>query len=540
MADNTSDNQIIFPGFVYNEEDPMMLGRLRVVPEGKKYEDIIGAVPNWNEDKDPWTSRDPILFLPLLPFFLNITPVKNEYVHIIYQNKSFPTQNQFYLSGVFSSPMSLGYEYYQGSKKYLSSGDRIAETLSIKNKDNTFKKKESDGVFPEAKDNGILGRGTADIIIKENELLIRAGKVKSLSPNVLPVGNPNRAFIQLSRFTQKKEQIPSEVQARLSTDVKVVKKAIIWNILNLDNQQDSFTGDVGLYNIKPSKNVNTSNFNLESILNLSSGIDYSGPVETVRFVGKTYEETKTLINDFITGVINGFTDYKLPVNNKQNASPESTFPLIVTPSKSTLETSIKFKSFQDPNGNTNTTELKDNAIEYTNYLKFFGGITPGFLSTKRGFFTVWGSKEGTPITTAPIIPKFNIVNRFKYRQGEDVTYASMGAQKLFLLSHDSEGPKGKISLNDTLYGIPQDLFVGGLGKLGAKDSINAKTYPMVRGDKMIELIRKIVEYLAGHVHAISTLPPVPISSGSGQSLDEIFQILADAENTILNENIRLN
>jgi hypothetical protein len=57
---------------------------------------------------------------------------------------------------------------------------------------------------------------------------------------------------------------------------------------------------------------------------------------------------------------------------------------------------------------------------------------------------------------------------------------------------------------------------------------------------MIELIRKIFSFVKGHVHAFSTLPPIPVTEGNGISTAEIDQILADAENTILNQNIRIN
>jgi hypothetical protein len=36
------------------------------------------------------------------------------------------------------------------------------------------------------------------------------------------------------------------------------------------------------------------------------------------------------------------------------------------------------------------------------------------------------------------------------------------------------------------------------------------------------------------------MPPVPVAAGNGQTSTEIDQILAEAENTILNQNIRIN
>ena len=63
-------NQILFPGFVYDNKDPLMLGRTRILLEGQDYNSIIKSVENWNEDRDKWTAKDPILFLPLLPYYL--------------------------------------------------------------------------------------------------------------------------------------------------------------------------------------------------------------------------------------------------------------------------------------------------------------------------------------------------------------------------------------------------------------------------------------------------------------------------------------
>ena len=110
---------------------------------------------------------------------------------------------------------------------------------------------------------------------------------------------------------------------------------------------------------------------------------------------------------------------------------------------------------------------------------------------------------------------------------------SMTVGLIFLLSQKSTSPKGQINLSNTLYGIPQDKFNG-------TNSLYFQTYPTVRGDLMIELIEKIWSFVKGHVHPVAVLKPVRVASGNGQTVEDIDALLSDAQNNILNNEIRIN
>lgn len=519
--DNENKYQILFPGYVYDNQDPMMLGRLRIIPETKNYQDIIASVPDWNEETDKWTSKDPLIFLPLLPFYISQTPKIDEYVHIIYMNKKYPYKNQFYLQGPFSSPMTSPFEYYQGSKKFLATGDRIKQGMSLKNQDGEYRNDKSKGVFPEPGDNALLGRGTADVIVKENEVLIRAGKTKELSKDKFPVGNQNRAFLQLTRFTQTKTNLPKETKYRLVENIQMVQKMIVWDITTLNSSADSFTGSVKLYNLKPSSKVNTQNFKFDTILDLTSGEDYGAELESVSFMGKPFTECVKIINDFISLVYSPnilFTG--ITVNNIQNL--RNAFPFIVTPSKQTYETGKKFSP---------STALPD-VLEYINYRRFYNNIKLN-NSKEEGWFLVSGNKGGKPLFGPQSDLKEESITPSKI-QSEDISYGVLGAQKVYLLSQNSGSPKGIINLSDTLYGIPQDRFVG------VGDTLFEKTYSSVRGEELIKLIEKIVDFMNNHVHPHSNMVPDEATQGSKTTKTSINQLLADVNNTVLNQNIRIN
>jgi hypothetical protein len=70
--------------------------------------------------------------------------------------------------------------------------------------------------------------------------------------------------------------------------------------------------------------------------------------------------------------------------------------------------------------------------------------------------------------------------------------------------------------------------------------LESLTYSLVRGEELIKLLTKIYSFLEGHVHPFHGMKAVPVATKNGQTITEIGQLLADASQTILNGNIRIN
>jgi hypothetical protein len=260
-------------------------------------------------------------------------------------------------------------------------------------------------------------------------------------------------------------------------------------------------------------------------MDLSVGTDYSGPIEEVKFTALPFEDVLNLINKFNSNVFNGFieiTDYA--VNSQEHVKPQDTFPYVVTPSKLTYKTGNTFKFSANISNDINNKK---------NYTKISNGIKLNQGMKESGWFLVFENSSGKPLIGPQGTEKSSVVRPIEFTN-DPITYSILGGQRVYLLSQDSVGPRGKINLNETLYGIPQDKFIG------ADKTIFSQTYSMVRGDEMIKLLRKMFSFITGHVHPIATMAPVPVASGNGQTTQEIWSILAEAEKTVLNENIRIN
>jgi hypothetical protein len=367
-------------------------------------------------------------------------------------------------------------------------------------------------VFPQPGDNAILGRGSADLVVKQDEVLLRAGKFKGqyLKPNEIPVANPQRSFLQLTKFQTTKQSLEPKVYYELKEDVLLTKYLIEWVVTNPENTQGKFSGAVYLYQLKPDSSTNSKNLTVtsdisENLKKLVATESFSllNLNEVIRFVNG-FIKTCNSTNVTVTGT-------KLFPDNNDSTK----FPMFYRPN-------ILMYSKLDPSTNAGSGASN---VEVKNIAEIYRGIKLN-AAIKGGYGLIYAKgKVGTPKT-----PVKKVVPQSKYINSES-TYGALGSDKLFLLSHNSQIPgKQKINFDDTLYGISSEKFA---------DDIIPNTSSLVRGEELLELIEMIVRFLVTHTHAYPGLPPVP-KTQDGSSTDKILTELNNAVTKILNSNIRLN
>jgi ABC-type sugar transport system ATPase subunit len=363
-------------------------------------------------------------------------------------------------------------------------------------------------------------------LLEVNEVILRAGKVNSINPPEFPTINKNRGFLQLSYFNLNKIPLQRKKETNLVETPLEIKKMIIWDILNLENinpNEDGsigiFNGSVGLYTLKSSTNTTTKTFKEDTINNLEIGTNFSGPLEEIKFTLKTINQVSLIINNFISSLFTSsskINDY--PIRNLENF--KNGFPFVVTPSK------ISYMM----GGSNSTPTSAEQIYKKRNYNAIYNEIK--IDNNFTGFFVVSSNKNNAPEYGTPIESKTNIINRYDWVT-DPKSYGVLGSQKIYLLSQDSKSSKGFIDLQDTIYGISQDNFVNG------ENSIDSKTFSTIRGEELITLLEKIVSFLVGHVHN-PVCPPDSVSTGNGVTVQEILKSLQEANDVILNQNIRIN
>lgn len=514
-------DKTIFQGYVIDNQDPLILGRIRAIPVSAVESQLLPE--SWNPSVDPWTSKDPLIYLPLLPYYISQVPSVDEYIHIFYYNTRQQQDNtKFYIQGPITRPQNNSFENWHNSESMLASGEYLKQANNLKDSPDMVVKGEAKGIYPEPGDNALLGRGTSDVVVKQDEVLIRAGR--NIQPQTnsfnIPTPRQNRSFLQVSLFSLEKELSDIKEKTFFEQKTLLVKKLVEWDIIEEISvtgftsgggvtATTAYNGSINLYTLPPNNRLNTAVFNMNTPADDLKGT----PEYTLLFTGKTLDEGVKIINEFIGGVnnnkinIDGYDQYPF---SGPSSEIRNQFPYYFRPSKTSVD---KLAS----SGSTDFNMINS----------FFRRIKLLPSNNQFGSVLVWQKN-----TIGEQLTLVKEEGRDPIYKVNPVSYGTLGGDFVYLLSHKTDIPsKSKINLQpkETLYGITQSYFT---------DIILPNTDPMVRGNELMKLLTLIVNFLGSHVHNINKAP-IPIGT-DGTKIEEIRKILNDADNAILNQNIRIN
>jgi hypothetical protein len=201
---------IVDIGSVVTVDDPQGLDRIKVVIKGSVSK---GGDANVELNDLPWC-------IPMLPKYFTSKPKVGEAVYIFTFNDD-KLGERLYMGPIISQPHKLNFDgrsttalsafnfgVYQPQVDYK----RIPELL---------------GVYPKDTDIAIQGRYNTDLIFKENEVLLRAGKITETKPT-----KKNPYPFTFNNKTQGFIQIKNDVEVAKKTDTEEAIKGTVTNIIS--------------------------------------------------------------------------------------------------------------------------------------------------------------------------------------------------------------------------------------------------------------------------------------------------------------------
>lgn len=135
---------------------------------------------------------------PILPKFFTTVPKVGETVIVFKFDSNNSYENRMYMGPIISQPQKLDKDdHFFGSKSLLDTGfkepDQSPSNIP-----------EAKGVYPNIEDVAIQGRGNSDIIQKDKEVLIRAGKF--VEGDRLTFNENNPGYVQIKHNFNKGDE----------------------------------------------------------------------------------------------------------------------------------------------------------------------------------------------------------------------------------------------------------------------------------------------------------------------------------------------
>jgi len=167
---------------------------------------------------------------PLLPKHLNVKPKKGEMVFIFTFGEGSKFSDRFYMGPLISSPLMLDRDSADTTALSSLSISPIKPNVDI----DTIK--ESIGIYPDPQDVAVQGRDNSDMILKDNEVLLRAGQ--HVLGNNMVFNKRDPGYIQI-KFNALLDAGDDEKDPEYGSVTNIVSSKI--NLLTHKNGSPRFT-----------------------------------------------------------------------------------------------------------------------------------------------------------------------------------------------------------------------------------------------------------------------------------------------------------
>jgi hypothetical protein len=582
-------NKFITYATCVNNSDPKAAGRIRAIPsEGEnvtitKCDDPTQCIKIYDElaakgelivggskiQYIPWGVNDPYTFPSFLPLPINVIPKVGEGVKLI-SWESEKNLNQEYIGPLISQPGTIELENYQSGKENTAAGvnNKVLMPYAVPVGDSKINPKniplpQSKGSFINPDDIGIYGRNNTDIILGMSEnaledetpddveasypqILIRSGKlIKNTSVSSRPTTNYKPTFIQISTFPQTLTRVEIEKEIVTQEDLPL-NTLIEYNMdrTALCQSPMVFNGEVKVYKMPPKDGAgeapmcwqctNTTSYNTGAPpgpTNPQIGLTMSFVnAPTIKDIGRQINSlishidkeqwSKVLKQPSVSWATKTFSS-SVDLNNQNNlgAFLGNIHPLYFRPEAALLETIEEGEPAAWPIPGT-FDAVKEQVIVLRNTVGLDG------VKDKGGGLAFENAEGSREIKKETKKVKEMVPGPPKAQQEGIITAAG---EKIYLLSYNTTDLNGPITLASN-YGIPQAKFI---------DDIEEKTNSLVRGEKLMELLKKMANFQANHTHSCPGKASCP-TAHDGTTTSDIDKLIKEAEETILNKNIRIN
>ena len=501
--------KIIDIGICVDNVDPKGIGRIRCVG----YNDYVGEKER-AVDYEEWSDKDPFVALPFLPSNINYVPEVEQIVKILRYNTEKEV-NIEYIAGPFTTMYDFNAQTFAQQIENTTYGIVVKHKPDIRNTTGQYINPKSENVFAKETDFAVYGKNNSDILFTENGVQLRGGKLLSKEAaskenrKVLldtPLMARKNSRIQLKKFPK------TLTLSKLEEEVTTYEVADLKYIIEYDVDNLTITGgtkvDFYAYKVQQSygATLKTNFFSETTPL----------PTTYLKLINENNDSSPTYSVTGLTslqGVYMEVRDFLYEIHDKslKEYNPlydnEDVHPFYFRPRNSFLTL--------DPQNTTQSTNKKT----ILNNVKLSSTVGPS-----SGL--VWSSSS----MRVPSKKKKVVRDFLKYDQNSpEQTFAAVTADNLYLLSTQDISTDTPIDF-ETLdkYEYTQENYI---------KHIDPNTYASVRGEKLITVLRSMVNVIYTHAHNINKSIEGQSDYPQGEALK---QLINNLEKDILNTNIRIN